>query len=204
MNLAALGALPGKIRKVAGSDRGERRVRHRRIYRASSVRQEKATWRSLFRSVRLGWTGREFGLDRIGFGQAIHSFLRRLRHFLFGQRDDFALATFHFVVVLLFSGYFFGALLPAITISGQIDPPWSLKCQNSGSPETAGVLTLRLCDLKFYYVLGLSPFGTLNHLKLHFLVFRQGAEAVALDGTVMHKYIRTALPGDKRQSPWSH
>jgi hypothetical protein len=65
---------------------------------------------------------------------------------------------------------------------------------------TAGVLTLRLSGLEFYDVLGLSPFGTLNHFKLHFLILSQRAETVALDGTVMHKDIRTVFPADEAKA----
>jgi len=57
----------------------------------------------------------------------------------------------------------------------------------SGDRRSSDSQALRL---EFYHVLGLSPLGPLDHLKLHFLVFRQGAEAVALDGAVMHKDIR--------------
>jgi hypothetical protein len=75
--------------------------------------------------------------------------------------------------------------------------------KNVKTPEiqkTAGVLTLRLDSLEFYYVLGLSPFGTLDHLELHVLVFRQGAETLTLNGAVMDEYVRTAFPGDEAKA----
>jgi hypothetical protein len=51
--------------------------------------------------------------------------------------------------------------------------------------------------LQFNDVLGLKALLTLGYLELHFLVFRQGFEALAQDGAVMHKDIRTGLPGNK-------
>jgi len=190
MTWQAGGVIPGQVRKPATGG----------LMAGRQSDQKKAAWRPLRHLIRLRWTSREFDFDRIGFGQAIHFYGGTLRHLLGLRQRTFSLAAFHLVVILLLSSYLFGTFLPTITISGQIYPPWGSKCQNSGSPETAGVLTLRLCGLEFYHVLGLSPLGTLDHFKLHFLVFRQGAEAVALDGAVMHKDIRTALPGDKAKA----
>jgi hypothetical protein len=48
--------------------------------------------------------------------------------------------------------------------------------------------------------LGLIALGTLDYLKLHCLVFAQGAEALALDGAVMHEDIGAAIPGDKAKA----
>jgi len=64
-------------------------------------------------------------------------------------------------------------------------------------PKAAGVLRVRTWGLEFHHVLGLGAFGALNHLKLHFLIFGQGAEAFSLNGAVMYKDIRTVIPGNK-------
>ena len=49
-------------------------------------------------------------------------------------------------------------------------------------------------------VLELVTEGNGSFRKLHFLVFRQGAEAVALDSAVMHKDIRTGLPSNEAKT----
>jgi hypothetical protein len=54
--------------------------------------------------------------------------------------------------------------------------------------------------LKLYHVLSLRPLGTLGHIKFHRLFFRQGAKAVALNGAVMYKHIRTAFPSDEAKT----
>jgi hypothetical protein len=113
----------------------------------------------------------------------------------------FALAALHFILVLLFPGQLFSAFLPTIAVSCQVLPPLGSKWQNSGVPdETAGVLAFRYYGLKFYDVLGLSSFGTLDHLELHRLVFGQGTEPVAYDSAVMHKHIRTVFPADEAKA----
>jgi len=66
--------------------------------------------------------------------------------------------------------------------------------------ETAGVPIIRGYRLKFHYVLGLIALGTLDHLKLHCLVFIQGAEALALDGAVMHEDIGAVIPADEAKT----
>ena len=75
MTWRAGGMQPGNLRKPAasGSQReGGNRVATGGLRSRRRSDQKKAAWRPLCRSVRLGWTSREFGLDRIGFGQAIH------------------------------------------------------------------------------------------------------------------------------------
>jgi hypothetical protein len=66
--------------------------------------------------------------------------------------------------------------------------------------ETAGVPIIRGYRLKFHYVLGLVALGTLDYLKLHCLVFIQGAEALALDGAVMHEDIGAVIPADEAKT----
>jgi hypothetical protein len=46
-------------------------------------------------------------------------------------------------------------------------------------------------------VLSLQAFLTLDYLKLHFLVFRQGFEAFSDDGRMMHEDIGAVFTGDK-------
>ena len=75
MTWRAGGARPGNFRKPAagGSRReGGNRVATGGLMSRRRSDQKKAAWRPLRHLIRLRWTSREFGLDRIGFGQAIH------------------------------------------------------------------------------------------------------------------------------------
>jgi hypothetical protein len=81
-------------------------------------------------------------------------------------------------------------------ISGHGFPPYGSIRQNSAVP-TPEFCRSDASGLQFDDVLSLKAFLTLGHLKFHFLVFRQGLEAFTLDGAVMHKDIRTILPGYK-------
>jgi hypothetical protein len=67
-------------------------------------------------------------------------------------------------------------------------------------PEGRRSSDFQLYGLEFNYVLSLSPLGTLDYLKFHFLVFGQGAKAFALDGAVMHEDIGTAIPADEAEA----
>jgi hypothetical protein len=49
-------------------------------------------------------------------------------------------------------------------------------------------------SLKLYDVLGLKTLGALGHFKFHGLLFGQGLEALAQNGTVVHKDIRAVFP----------
>jgi hypothetical protein len=52
-------------------------------------------------------------------------------------------------------------------------------------------------SLEFNDVLSLRAFGPLDHLKFHFLVFLQSAEAISLNGAVVHEHVRAVFPGDE-------
>ncbi len=58
MTCRAGGARPGSLRKPAAGGLMSRRRSD----------QKKAAWRPLRHLIRLRWTSREFGFDRIGFG----------------------------------------------------------------------------------------------------------------------------------------
>jgi hypothetical protein len=111
-----------------------------------------------------------------------------------------ALATLQVLAALILSGHLLETLLPAATVARQAVLSLRVKVTELRGPKTAGVLIIKLYGLKFAHVLGLGTLGTLDHLKFHRLFFGQGAKAFALDGAVMHKHIRTALPGDKAKA----
>ena len=85
MTWRAGGVIPGQVRKPAGD--GSRREGGNRaatggLMAGRQSDQKKAAWRPLRHLIRLRWTSREFGLDRIGFGQAIHFYGVTLQHLL--------------------------------------------------------------------------------------------------------------------------
>jgi hypothetical protein len=55
----------------------------------------------------------------------------------------------------------------------------------------------RAFGLELDDVLSLQAFLTLDYLKLHFLVFRQGFETLSHNGSVMYEDIGAIFPGDK-------
>jgi hypothetical protein len=74
----------------------------------------------------------------------------------------------------------------------------SQKSRDSGARWSAGVpADVSPSNLELYDVLGLGAFGALDHLEFHFLVFAQGAKALAHDGAVMYEDIGAVVPGDE-------
>jgi hypothetical protein len=81
---AGLGISASQSATVVEGEGGNRTATNSlRSHRRSD--HKKAAWWPLCRSVRLGWSSRELGFSRIGFGQAIHFYALALNH-LFGLR----------------------------------------------------------------------------------------------------------------------